>query len=142
VATSILYLVILKVMKLPEFRFTGTNIFNVLGAIVILYLFVMLGQTIKNNYGLGQQISQLKSQISLLEEQKKELSYDIAYYNTTAYQDREARAELGLQAPGENVIIIPSDSPAPTPSPTTSISTRKASKSNPSQWIDFLSGKI
>lgn len=129
-------------MKLPEFRLTGTNVFNVLGALVILYLFIMLGQTIKNNYGLGQQISQLKSQISLLQEQKKELSYDIAYYNTSAYQDREARAELGLQAPGESVIIIPNDSPAPTPTQNTTSPTHKTTKSNPSQWVDFLSGKI
>jgi cell division protein FtsB len=129
-------------MKLPEFKFTGTNIFNVLGALVILYLFIMLGQTIKNNYGLGQQISQLKSQISLLQEQKKELSYNIAYYNTSAYQDREARAELGLQAPGENVIIIPNDSPAPTTSPTPTGPSHKTAKSNPSQWMNFLSGKI
>ena len=130
-----------KIMKIPEIKFTGTNVFNLLGVLVVVYLFVMLGQTIKNNYGLGQQINQLKSQVSLLNDQKKELSYNIDYYNTTAYQDREARAELGLQSPGENVIIIPNDTPEPTPTPTTT-SAHQAPKSNPSQWVGFLSGKI
>jgi len=130
-------------MKLSEFRLTGANIFNVFGALVILYLVVMLGQTIENNYNLGQQISGLKTQIGSLQQQKKELSYDIAYYNTAAYQDREARAELGLQLPGENVIIIPNDSPSPssTPVPSSSSSTQ-THKSNPTQWLDFLSGKL
>lgn len=125
-------------MTLPKIKPNGTNVLNLLGALVVLYLVVVLIQTVQRNYQLGRQIEQLSSQISLLQDQKDQLSYSIQYYNTDAFRDREARAKLGLQAPGENVVIIPHTSPAPAPA-TPAKTTPK--KSNLQQWLDFLGGR-
>jgi cell division protein FtsB len=125
-------------MNLPKIKLTGTNILNIIGAIVIINLVVILAQTISRNYKLNQQIDALNSQVALLNDQKDQLDYSIQYYNTEAFRDREARAKLGLQQPGENVIIIPRTSPTPTPPPAGAQATAK--RSNLQQWFDFLSG--
>ena len=128
-------------MRVPRFQITGSSLVNVIGSIVIVYLLVVLGQTIHRNYELGHQIDNLKQQITLLDGQKQELAYDIQYYKTDSYKDREARSQLGLQLPGENVVIIPHTSPAPQPSADIEPKKPSAPKSNFQQWVDFLAGR-
>jgi cell division protein FtsB len=128
-------------MKIPKFRFTGSSIINVVGGIIVVYLLVVLAQTVKRNYDLGNQIEDMKGQITQLQTQKDELSYNLQYYNTDSFRDREARSKLGLQLPGENVIIIPQPSARPTPQPSTN-QKDSGSKSNFQQWFDFLSGRV
>jgi cell division protein FtsB len=124
--------------KIPKFKITGSNMLNAAGALIALYLVVVLGQTIKRNYDLGLQIDSLKSQMNMLQDQNDELSYNIQYYKTNSFKDREARSQLGLQLPGENVVIIPNDTPAPTPEVAPAKTT--STKSNTGQWISFLTG--
>ncbi len=126
-------------MTLPKIKLNGINLLNLIGIVVIIYLVVVLAETIKRNYDLGHQIDSLKSQMTLLQDQKDQLAYDIRYYGTDAFRDREARSKLGLQLPGENVIIIPHTSPTPTPAPAKSAKTTK--RSNLQQWFDFLGGR-
>ncbi|HEY2003499.1 MAG TPA: septum formation initiator family protein [Candidatus Saccharimonadia bacterium] len=128
-------------MRVPKFQITGSSVVNVLGAFAVLYLVVVLGQTIHRNYELGHQIDTLNQQIGLLKDQKQELAYDIQYYQTNSYKDREARSQLGLQLPGENVVIIPKDSPAPQPSADVTPAKSSGPKSNFQQWIDFWAGR-
>jgi cell division protein FtsB len=125
-------------MKAPKLPITGSSIVNVVGAILIVYLMVVLGQTVKRNYDLGRQIDDLKQQMTSLEDQKNELAYSLQYYKTDSFRDREARSKLGLQAPGENVVIIPQKSPSP--APTAGSSKPATRKSNLQQWFDFLGG--
>jgi cell division protein FtsB len=125
-------------MKLPKIKLTGNNALNAIGAIVIVYLIVVLAQTVSRNYQLGNQINSLNAQISLLQDQKDQLAYSIQYYNTNSFRDREARSKLGLQLPGENVVIIPRPSSTPTPAPNAAKTVAK--RSNFQQWLDFLRG--
>lgn len=127
-------------MKLPRVALTGTNLINAIGVVVIIYLLFTLGETIKRNYTMGRQINDLKSQMSLLEDQKDQLAYSIEYYKTNSFRDREARSKLGLQLPGENVVIIPHPTPAAAPTPQESQAQSKP-QSNLQQWLDFLKGR-
>lgn len=135
-------------MKLPKLSLTGIGLFNIGGALVIIYLLVVLAQTVKHNYDLGRQINQLKTQISLLEDQKASLDASTKYYQTDSFRDRQARSQLGLQLPGENVIIIPGSNSGSSQSSSgidstagNVLDTRTAiTRSNYQQWLDFLSG--
>jgi cell division protein FtsB len=127
-------------MKFP--RITGTNIVNVLGAAAVVYLVVVLGETVHRNYQLGHQIDELNAQINLLEAQKQELAYTIQYYQTDSFHERDARAKLGLQKPGEGVVIIPGDSPGPQPAPAAGDAKAAAHHSNWQLWFDFLAGRL
>jgi cell division protein FtsB len=109
-----------------------------IGLIIALYIAYYLIITIKHNYELQKQVTGLKGQITDLQDQQTDLKYKIQYYQTDSYKEKEARAKLGLQAPGEGVVILPhsddthvsqlSKKPAP-------------KKSNVQQWFDFLTGK-
>lgn len=128
-------------MRVPRFQITGSSVINVLGGLAIVYLVVVLAQTIHRNYELGHQIDSLKGQIGMLKDQKEELAYDIQYYKTDSFKEREARSQLGLQLPGENVVIIPRASQAPQPSADVTSRKPAAPKSNLQQWMDFLAGR-
>jgi cell division protein FtsB len=133
----------MKLPKLPRLT-SGSTLINLAGTIVVVYLIVVLAETVHHNYQLGNQIDELNAQVNLLQAQKQELAYQIQYYQTASFQDREARSKLGLQAPGESVVIIPhstttdtSPTPAATP-PAKPI----AKKSHFELWLDFLSGRL
>jgi len=70
-----------------------------------------------------------------LEQSNLELQYQIAYFQTDLYKDKAARAKLGLQAPGESVIILPKKEETKVV-----VKTTKQTRSNFAQWIDFLRG--
>jgi cell division protein FtsB len=128
-------------MKLPrvsQFKPNLVNVLNLIGALVIISLVVTLGQTIMRNYTLNKQIIELRTQINRLQDQRDELAYNIEYYKTESFQQREARAKLGLQLPGEQVVVLPRPSATPTPGPDATKAIKK--KSNFQQWLDFLAG--
>jgi cell division protein FtsL len=126
-------------MKLKPFA-TKSNLLNFVGLLVITYLTVLLVQTIKRNNDLQQQISKLNTQITKLQDDQAELTYKISYYQTDEFKDKEARAKLGLQLPGESVIILPK---AQTAVVTNEQPTQKAKAtlSNPQLWMNFILGR-
>jgi cell division protein FtsB len=130
-------------MKLPRYRLTGSSVVNLIGVVAVAYLVVMLGQTIKRNYDLNKQIIALNQQVSLLHAKKDQMAYDIQYYKTNSFRERQARAQLGLQLPGENVIIVPQKSPAASNQVPGDDTSKPASRprSNFQQWLDFMGGK-
>ncbi len=99
---------------------------------------------ISRNYKLQQQVDQLQSQIDLLKLQNQQVEYQIAYYNTDAFVEKEARDKLDLQAPGEHVVIFPNKVPTkapPTLTPQEQVATQpftKRSRTNLQHWLYFL----
>lgn len=114
---------------------TRNMLLNVVFGILAMYLAVSLFTTVRHNYDLQKQISDLEKSNQELEQSNQNLQYQIAYFNTESFKDKEARAKLGLQAPGESVIILPKKAPV-------AVAAKKAKppKSNWQQWMDFLRG--
>lgn len=108
---------------------------NIALGILGVYLAISLLGTIKRNYELQREISATEEKNKQLEQSNLELTYQIAYYQTDLYKDKAARAKLGLQAPGESVLILPKAEVA-----TSSAPSKKSKRSNFAQWIDFLRG--
>lgn len=118
--------------------FTRANLGNLLGFIVGIYLLVILGGVIKRNHDLQTQIGSLNTQIKQLQTDKAQLDYEINYYGTDAFKEKEARAKLGLVAPGESVVILPKDQSSTAGSDQTAAKPRP--KSHIAQWFEFLFG--
>ncbi len=116
----------------PQSRTLASNI--LLGLLGVYLAFALFG-TIRRNYELQREISKIEESNKALEQSNLELTYQIAYYQTDLYKDKAARAKLGLQAPGESVIILPKveDKQVATDD-------KKSKRSNFAQWIDFLRG--
>jgi cell division protein FtsB len=126
-------------MHVGKYKLTGITVINGLGVAFVLYLVIVLAGTVKSNYDLGRQVNQLTAQQALLQAQKDQLSYQIKYYGTTSYQERQAHAQLNLQVPGETEVVLPSSAPATTPTPAV-IKKALIGKSNFAQWLVFLGG--
>lgn len=108
---------------------------NVFLGLLGAYLAFSLFGTIRRNYQLQREIAKIEDENKQLEQSNLELQYQIAYFQTDLYKDKAARAKLGLQAPGESVIILPKKEETKVV-----IKTTKQTRSNFAQWIDFLRG--
>ena len=87
---------------------------------------------------MQQEIGKLDQQIQDLEVESQKLKYQIQYYQTDSYKEKEARARLGLQAPGEGVVILPNSDDTKTQEEQAQ---QKRKKTNFEQWVNFLSGR-
>ena len=98
-------------------------------------------RVIAKNFKLQQEVDSLKNEIELLQLENQELEYQIAYFQTDSFADREARDKLGLQAPGETVVIFPDKVPPLVASQAEKVDNRPAVEvalSNLEQWLYFL----
>lgn len=130
---------------MPAFRIkdhlTRRNLVNLGALLIIVYMSVATLQVISKNFKLQQEVDSLADEISFLHLKNQELEYKVAYYQTDSFADREARDKLGLQAPGEKVVIFPDK----VPPLTVSAASRQPNKprvqqaiSNLEQWLYFL----
>lgn len=119
-------------------RLKSLNIGIWIGIAFAIYISYYLIDTVVKNYRMQQEIAKLEQQISDLEVESQKLKYQIQYYQTDSYKEKEARARLGLQAPGEGVIMLPNSDQSKAAEDETSKQTKR---SNIEQWFDFLSGR-
>jgi cell division protein FtsB len=111
---------------------------TVIGILVIAILSVSVFKTIRHNIALKTQVDQLNTRVIALQSEQDDLKYKIEYYKTDSFVEKEARAKLGLQEPGEGVIILPRANE--TTVPENAGQSKAKPKSNLSQWREFLFG--
>ncbi len=116
-----------------------------IGLIIILYMFAILTNETGKNYQLRSKSEELEAQIAQMQSQIEELGYKITYYRTDSYQDKLARENLGMQKPGESVVIVKKDSVGTQSVQVEAVNLKTqeeidAEKSNWQQWRDFLFG--
>ena len=87
---------------------------------------------------IEREVRVLQSEISEHKLKNEQLTRLIDYLGTAEFQEREARLQLGLQKPGENVVVIPdlATTDASKPGEQTPAETR----SNFELWLDYLLG--
>ncbi len=125
------------------FNFSKTAFW--VGLIFILYMFAILTNETGKNYQLRSKSDELEQEIAQMQSQIEELGYKVTYYRTESYQDRLAREKLGLQKPGESVVIVKKDNNQTFEVPAENIKLQdkdeyELSKSHWQQWREFLFG--
>jgi cell division protein FtsB len=83
------------------------NIALYIFGLVVLAIAWSGAKTVQNNYGLQKQISSLKQQNQVLSLQNGNTYLNNQFYQTNEYLELSARQNLGLAAPGEQVLVIP-----------------------------------
>ena len=75
----------------------------------VIYLLIVVSKTVVSNYKNNQDIA--VEQKKLVEERQrlKEMQYEINYFQTNSFKEKEARAKLGYKAAGESVLALPID---------------------------------
>lgn len=90
-------------MRMRDPKFAGMMLF-----LVVVLLISWSGvKSIQTNYELQKQIANLEQQNSVQKLKNTNLGLENQYYNTTSYQDLQARLNFGLAAPGEKEIVVP-----------------------------------
>lgn len=79
------------------------------GAVVLFSTMVFLGKEFQKKYQIRAEIRQLEEETATLESKNLELLEFVNYFKTSEYKERQARAILGLQKPGEFVVALPAD---------------------------------
>src|SRR3990167_10666708 len=102
--------------------------FLITAVFVLIYLLVILSRVVWQNYQVNLQGVLLENQVQTLKESNDELKAKILYYQTPSYLEKEARSKLGLQKPGEHVVIVPSAKPKQTTAP------QKETQKNQPNW--------
>ena len=116
---------------------------TVFGLLIFVYLLLGSGKLIYENYRVHQDEKVLSHEVDELEQRNLELKSLLAYYRTDSYKEKEARARLGYQEPGERVVVVPK----PKNEELVSITqpgerARPATPpSNPQQWWEYFFGK-
>jgi len=116
-----------------------------IGLLFLLYMFAILTNETGKNYQLRARSDELQQQIDQMQSQIQELGYQVTYYRTESYQEKLARDKLGLQKPGESVVIVKKDNGKSSEVQAEVVVLKseeeiQAGKSHWQQWRDFLFG--
>lgn len=95
-------------------------------------------EVMQQNYDLQRSVDTKRRQLSLEELHVATLELEGRYYNSLEYQELAVRERLGLGAPGESVVIVPSTEQAV--APTADTPTRQVEASNFQEWANFIFG--
>ena len=127
------------------------NIALYIFGIVVLAIAWSGARTVQNNYELQKQISSLKQQNQVLSLLNGNTYLQNQFYQTNEYLELSARQNLGLAAPGEQVMVVPKSvamkyvDPTLAGNQTTNQTTTKDTRSkftkNLEAWRDFLLGR-
>lgn len=86
--------------------FDYTRIAFWIGLIATMYVLAALINLSAKNTALRQKADRAEEEMITLENDVANLQAQVDYYKTDAYKERFAREKLGLQAPGESVVIV------------------------------------
>lgn len=126
-----------------------------------LYIFVVIVlaitwsgvKTVQNNYELQKQISVLKQNNTVIQLENENTKLQNKYFETKQYLELAARQNLGLAAPGEQILLVPkavamkyvdpslSLTPKSTSTAQNSADNRSSYAKNIEDWRDFLLGR-
>jgi cell division protein FtsB len=93
------------ILSLRDVRNVGLLVFTV----IVLLISWSGVKSIQTNYGLQKQIVHLTQQNQVSSLENSNLALQNRYYNTPQYLEISARQNLGLMAPGETELLVPSD---------------------------------
>lgn len=79
----------------------------------------------------------IRQEISMQEEERKELEALVQYLSSPTFTEREAREKLGLAKPGESVIIVP-ERPQETILPAGETAPPPDTTPNPIRWSRYF----
>ena len=116
-------------------RSRAFTIFVIFGIIVIAISFT---KEIIRKVEIQKQVSELEQEIALLEQQNAEFTDLMQYFNSSAFQEKEARRKLGMRQDGETVVIIPNDGTQPQTATELADAQQSGTVSNVTRWKNYF----
>lgn len=105
--------------------------FLVGGTIVAILIAISVGRELYTNYTMQKDIRALEQEAARLDSRRLELLDLAKKFESGEFLEREARLELGLQKPGEHVVVVQ-------PATDGERSAARGPRSNPEHWWDYF----
>lgn len=121
----------------PTRSFLRSRVVLVLGVVVLGFIASSLYREYRRREAAQAEVRAMEEEIRELELQRQRLTDLLEQAETPAFVEREARLRLGLQLPGEEVLIVPEG--AGTPNAERALGTEEPS-SNLARWWRHLFG--
>ncbi len=86
--------------------FKRSHVLLVVSIILAIFFTIQLISEIRNRQDISDEIRRLEAQIEATTAENQELSEFIDSWHTSSRLEKEARLKLGLQKPGERVVVI------------------------------------
>lgn len=118
----------------------STRAFTVMVGLGIVVLGIALTKELIRKIQIHRQIEDLETEIASLEAHNGELNQMIQYFNSSSFQEKEARTKLGLSAAGETMVVLPGDSAANLGAASRQTDERIAldQRTNAQKWQDYF----
>ena len=114
--------------------------------VVVVFMGVSVTKEIVRRLETKHEIQKLEQEVARLSSRNQEASSIIAFFNTSTFQEKEARKKLGMQQPGEHVIVFPGKQSQPDiilpDSDKIQYIPLRDYQSNPEKWFYFFWDKI
>ncbi len=131
-------------INLADKRELRSRLIMGIGGVLLVYMVVSTIQALWQNYQINKELVGLREMNAELKLQNKYLQNLISYRKTDSFKDKEARAKLNFQKPGEAVLIIPEDeiqrfvegNVKDNPNP----QVIQRDPTNPEKWLKFIFG--
>ncbi len=123
------------------------------GLLVIILVSIPLGRKVSQKYRINKEIKELQNEINVLENKNSSLEKIVNYLESDQFVEEQARLNLGLKKPGEEVVIIkPNNNQNSSAKQQTLNSLYKISglekqapkssqEGNPKKWFKYFLGK-
>lgn len=123
-------------------RILGLKTFLIINLVILFLVTLSFGREFVRNHEIDKEISNLEEKAANLEAQNQEILELAERLNTDDYLEQEGRMRLGLQKPGESMVIIEGSEDITEPSQVinTAPETQEGRVSNPRLWWEYFFG--
>jgi len=118
-----------------------SRLFLMAGLAAIIMIALALAEETYKRYQIQQEVAELRDQAEEIEGDNQHLKGLIKYFETTEYQEKEAKEKLSLQKEGEQVILIkekPPEHKNSTSNNSTQTAPKEDDRTNPQRWWDYF----
>jgi len=113
---------------------------------IVIFLSISVTRELLRRFEITYEIHKLEGDVTRLQKRNSDLQDVIALLNSSSLQDKEARVKLGLQAPGEHVVLFPDRDASHAVTLPDSDTIRyipiREYKSNPEKWFSYFWDKL
>lgn len=120
--------------------------FVVVLLLLVVFMSVSVTREVLRRLEIRYEITKLEAEVARLEQRNTSLQDVIAVLNSSTSQEKEARVKLGLQDPGEQVVIFPDRDASHEVTLPDSDTIRyipiRDYQSNPEKWFSYFWNKL
>ena len=116
-----------------------SKILVIVGSVISVFMAINLVKAYTENKAIQDRINTLELNRDLVVAENKQLEETLTYVQSSYYVEKQARDQLNMKRPGEEVVSLPPERVVPEDDvPTAEDIARIEQSSNPQKWFDFF----